>query len=280
VRVDSTTWVGRHEATSARDRRPAEGLLSSRSLSNGAPATGRLIVFLFQKSLEHSRIAGLMRMLRQSRDFLTSLSPDDRVAILSFDSHLKIWTDFTDDRSRLEPLLRDGVLLERASAVQATSPASLIERLDPAKGRRTYSIERALQYIGDALQPLPGSKSLVLFGYGMGRLGMNGVMMENDFEPARKALLASRTSVFSLDVTEADYHSLEAGLQLISEQTGGFYARTHIFPDQAMHRLAGALEGYYVVLVEKPVASRQSHDIDVRLTRRKGNVLARSDFAG
>ena len=103
--------------------------------------------------------------------------------------------------------------------------------------------------------------------------------MENDYGPARHALVASRTSVFSLDVTNADYHSLEAGLQLISEQTGGFYARTHIFPDSAIRRLSGALAGYYVLLVEKPESRRVMHDIEVRLARGKGRVLATSSYS-
>src|SRR5439155_16020303 len=134
------------------------------------------------------------------------------------------WTDFTSDRARPEPVLKRGVLLERPPAIAAASPISLVERLDPARGRKAYSIEKALQFIADALEPLPGSKSIVLVGYGMGRLGFGGVSMEADYEPARRALVAARTSVFSLDVTTADYHSLEAGLQLISAQTGGFYA--------------------------------------------------------
>jgi hypothetical protein len=133
--------------------------------------------------------------------------------------------------------------------------------------------------IGEALEPLPGSKSLVLIGYGFGRFNPNSVTMETDYDPARHALVASRTSVFSLDVTEADYHSLEAGLRLISDQTGGFYARTHIFPDDAMRRLSGALAGYYVLFVEKPESRRAVHAIDVGLTRRKGRVLATSSYS-
>jgi hypothetical protein len=80
-------------------------------------------------------------------------------------------------------------------------------------------------------------------------------------------------------VTKADYHSLEAGLQLVSEQTGGFFARTHLFPDLAMRNLAGALAGYYVLFVEKPTTAVGTHDIAVELIRRKGNVLARTAFA-
>ena len=80
--------------------------------------------------------------------------------------------------------------------------------------------------------------------------------------------------MFSLDVTDADYHSLEAGLQIVSEQTGGFYAKTHLFPDNAMRQLAGALAGYYALFVEKADAPGAVHDIKTELTHRKGRVLA------
>ena len=68
-------------------------------------------------------------------------------------------------------------------------------------------------------------------------------------------------------------------MQLVSEETGGFYARTHIFPDVAMRRLSGALAGYYVLFVEKPESERPMHNIEVELTRRKGNVLATSSYS-
>ena len=86
--------------------------------------------------------------------------------------------------------------------------------------------------------------------------------------------------MFSLDVTDADYHSLEVGLQLISEETGGFYTRTHLFPALAMRRLGGALAGSYVLFVEKPESRRRTHTIDVELTRRKGTVMARNQYEG
>ncbi|PYR54510.1 MAG: hypothetical protein DMF91_26670 [Acidobacteria bacterium] len=275
ARVDSAAWVG---GDARADQEPLESFHAI-DPARSQPE-GRLIIFLFQKSLEPSRIVGLMRMLHEGRDFLNTVAPNDRIAILSFDSHLTIWTDFTTDRARLEPVLRRGLLLERPSAVQAATPISLVERLEPSKGRRTYSIEKALQAIGEALEPLPGPKSIVLFGYGMGRLGWGGVTMDRDYEPARRALLAARASVFSLDVTNADYHSLEAGLQLISEETGGFYARTHLFPATTMRRLAGALTGSYVLFVEKPESQRRTHTIDVDLTHRKGTVMARSSYEG
>ena len=275
ARVESATWVGARDADLAAGRLEATPLPAAQ-----APiGPGRLIVFLFQKDLEPSRIIGLMRMLQKNRGFLHTLSPADRVAILSFDSHLKIWTDFTNDRERLDRLLAHGLLFERPPAVLAESTPSLVERLDPGRGRRTYTIERALELIGEALKPLSGSKSLIMIGHGFGRFSGGSVTMEKAYGPARDALVASRTSVFSLDVTNADYHSLETGLQLVSEQTGGFYARTHIFPDLAMQRLSGAIAGYYVLFVEKPEGRRATHDIEVALTSRKGQVLATRTYS-
>jgi VWFA-related protein len=275
ARVETATWVGGGDADV--DLAP----LRSTSLREvRAPAgPGRLIVFLFQKDVEAPRLRGLMKMLMRSRTVLETLTPDDRVAILSFDSYLKIWTDFTNDRTRLDRILAHDVLMERPPAVTASSAPSLVEHLDPESGRRTYGIERALELIGTALEPLPGSKSLVLIGYGFGQLSFSGVAMENDYGPARQALVAARTSVFSLDLTDADYHSLEAGLQIVSGDTGGFYARTNLFPDLAIQRLAGALAGYYVLIVEPPDSARAGHDVKTELTRRKGNVFATPRFS-
>ncbi len=257
---------------------PIEPLPAAATVTDDAASSthqGRLIVFLFQKDLEPSRIVGLMRMLVKSRRLLDTLTPNDRVAIVSFDSRLRIWSDFTNDRERFERILDHGILFERPGATSVSSEPSLVERLAPDSVHRAYGIERALELIGDALKPLPGSKSLVLVGHGFGRLSSSAMTMEDGYGPARRALVASRTSVFSLDVTDADYHSLEAGLRLVSEQTGGFYARTHIFPDLAMRQLSGALEGYYVLFVEKPeTAARPSREVEVELTRRKGHVLA------
>jgi len=271
-RVETAAWIGEHDTTvSAPVASPAA---SAEGSSGSAGPIGRLVVFLFQKDLDPSRIAGLMRMLMRSRDFLGTLTPADRVAVLSFDSHLKVWTDFTNDRDELTRILQHGVLLDRPPLAPRRSEPSIVDRLDPEQANHAYGMERALLLIGRALESLPGSKSIVLVGHGFGHYTPDGVFMEADYEPARRALVAARASVFSLDVTDADYHSLEAGLQMVSEETGGFYARTHIFPGQAMRRLSGALAGYYVLFVEAPDDIRGEHDVEVKLSRGKGTVLA------
>ena len=272
VAIESAMWVGGAKPDRSVEAPARDELVTDDGVS------GRLIVFLFQKDMEPSRLTGLMRMLIESQSFLDELTPRDHIAVLSFDYQLKIWLDFTNDREAVRRVLQREVLFKDPQPVRQTSAVSLAHRLDPATASKTYSIEKALHRIADALHDLPGSKSIVFIGHGFGRLGWGGVTMEHGYEDARDALMAARTSVFSLDVTNADYHSLEAGLQLVSRETGGFFARTHLFTEQAMNRLSGVMAGYYVLFLEQPNVGPGTHDVDVRLTRQQGTVLARNSY--
>ena len=271
ARLESLEWM----AGAPADDLPA---LESAAFDIASEPRGRLIVFVFQKSLERSRIVGFMRMLIKARGLLDTLTPQDRVAVLSFDSRLQTWLDFTNDFDRVRRVFQHGILFERAAPVQESVGLSLLRRLDSRTASRTYTIEGALRRIGEALEHLPGVKSVVLVGHGFGRLGLNGVTMENEYDAMRDALQAARASVFSLDVTEADYHSLEAGLQLIAADTGGFFARTHVFTEHAIDSLVGALAGHYALFVEQPPLERGAHRIEVKLTRRKGQVFANRTY--
>lgn len=273
ARIESVEWVSGSaaHAVPTLDARGVRGIVET--------APERLIVFLLQKSFEGGRLPGLMRTLLGTRGFLERFGPRDRIAVLLFDHHLEVRLDFTNDRERVRHVLERALVDPPPPLQEGVSP-SLAKRLDPERVQRTYSIERALRLIGEALQDVPGSKSIVLLGYGFGRLNPStgSVSMENDYEKAREALLSARASVFSLDVTNADYHSLEAGLQLVSAATGGFFARTHLFQDRAFNLLSGVLAGHYVLFVERPDLEPGTHRVDVKLTRKKAKVLARSSW--
>ena len=271
ARVESATWISGAE--------PSPDILDSSEFRTSYDTPrGRLIVFVFQKSLENHRITGFLRMLIEARGLIDTLTPADRVAVMSFDSRLHIWMDFTNNFDRVRRVFERGILFEREGPMQESIGPSLVRQLDRASVKKTYTIESALTRLGEALEPLPGAKSVVLIGHGFGRLGYSGVQMENEYAETRAALQAARASVFCLDVTEADYHSLEAGLQEVAEDTGGFYARTHLFHKRAMRELVGALAGHYVLFVERPSLAVGRHEIAVTLTRGKGDVFARRDY--
>jgi hypothetical protein len=95
---------------------------------------------------------------------------------------------------------------------------------------------------------------------------------------ALRGMAAARTNIFSLDVTDADYHSLEVYLEQLSDLTGGRYEKTHIFPGLAMQRVERAISGRYVLVFVKPRVSRGIHDIQVELVGHKGRVSARQYY--
>jgi VWFA-related protein len=257
----------------------AEGVPPAEAAAVGAVPVppGRLIVFFFQKDLHPSRTPGLLRMIHEASRMLDTLKSGDRVAVASFDSHLKLWTDFTEDRESLRRGIEHSVLFEdRAPEIVEGPFPSLAATFDPTAARHAGTAEKGLLVLAEALRALPGAKSMVFFGWGLGRMsGSLGVRMEADYGPAAAALLDSRTTVFSLDVTNADHHSLDVGLKKVARDTGGFYARTHDFPTSAMNRLRHALLGHYVLVFERPALPRGTHRVEVDLVGLSGEVLAR-----
>jgi len=266
--VDSLRWVS---GTTPYASGLTPELAARVGVTPGPP--GRLIVFFFQKDMHGSRLSGLMRMKTEARKLLDSLEPGDRVAVASFDTQLRLWTDFTDDRELLHRVVHRSVLMESAPAEVSPGTPSLLPAYERGAARRAASAEAALAVLGRALQPLPGTKSLAFFGWGLGRLSGGLFSMRPEYEEAQRALTDARVVVFSLDVTDADHHTLEVGLQNVAEATGGFYARTHDFPSLAMDRLEYALLGHYTLSFEKPLLPRGRHDVSVRLVAGKGDVL-------
>jgi VWFA-related protein len=281
ARVQSSAWIGGGPV-------PVSDAVSMPAPGDGADRTaaipGRLIVFLFQRSLARYHARGLIRILEQSRELVRGLGPPDRIAILTFDTSLKIWTDFTSDEAALDRILRRGLLFEKPPPVYVSPPPSLVDRLDPQTARRTYTIERAFELIARALDPLPGAKTIAFFGHGMGQMGRRSsdsgdMSAAPGYDAARRALTAARATVFSLDFTDADTHSLQYGLQRIAEETGGFYGHSLDFPERPMRWLTGALSGYYVLFVEKPEKSIGAGEISVTLARRTGHVFATRTYS-
>jgi VWFA-related protein len=238
---------------------------------------GKLVVFFVQADLNPTRISGQMRMRPYTRELLASLHPSDRVAVVSYDSHLKLWLDFTEDREAVHEVVDRAMIFSPEEDVEPSAPPSLAARFDEDAARRAASPEKALEVTAQALAGLPGEKTMIYLGYGLGRFGVGGVRMTPDFKPAVKALSRARVSVFVLDVTSADYHSLEVGLQSVAEATGGTYASTFRLPGVATDRIARAISGWYVLTFDREALDGiEPGQATVKLKGRRGEVLARS----
>jgi VWFA-related protein len=283
ARVESAEWIPESAAARALasidEPAPAE---VNTSMDQPAPR-GRLLVFFFQTDFTRlpSRTGGQMQLLSMRDKWLDWLEEDDRVAVFSFDSHLKFHLDFTSDKEKIRNAMEQALYTNEPLPPRMVPMPSLGKRIDREEMRKAKDSEAALIILGNALRSIPGPKSLILFGWGLGHyVHGQGVYMDYKYGGARYVLEMARVSVFSMDFTQADGHSLSAGLGKAADDTGGFYASTFRFPTLALERLQHTLTGHYELEVRKPeLKTRGYHTIEVDVPKRRtANVLARTSY--
>ena len=252
------------------------GPKASEAAEPGTPEfpEGRLIVLFFQADFTQSRLAGHMRMANEMVRSLDRLLPTDRVAVVSYDSHLKLRLDFTRDRDAIERAIFE---TWEVGGVSKPAPASgfpsLAAHFDLEAARKAASVERGLLVTAEALKRIPGGKVMFYLGWG---LRVNRVPVDRIWHArAVNALHEARVTVFTLDVSDADWHTLEIQLMWLADLTGGTYAKTHIFSTLALDLAFRAIEGRYVLVFARPDRPAGRHAIDLALRTKKGTVLSR-----
>ncbi len=281
VALESVEWIpaGRPEVGPDELSSLPEGSGASPSAAGAEFAVselpkGRLIVFFVQSDIGRFRTLGHMRLLHEMGPFITDLREDDRVAVVSFMSHLVLRLDFTNDQAAIRRALGRAIYHDDPPRPQQTVDGpSLLARLPADKAFNAYYVEDGLRLVAEALEPLAGAKSILFLGWG---IGINRVPKEERlWAEAISALYKSRTRLSALDVSTADYHTLEENLSAFAEMSGGSYQKTHLFPGLALNLAAEELAGHYVIVFEKPARPAGVHRIEVSLTGRKGEVWAR-----
>jgi VWFA-related protein len=276
--VESVLWIPASADAAETGTALEEGELAARDLAK--EPEGRLIVVLFQIdfAFHPSRTSGLLRMAPRAEQFINNLGESDRVAVFVFSSHLQLRADFTSDHAALSRMLTPTEILQGRMIPPEPSGPSLGDFFDPDEGRKAASMARALELIGESLQEIPGTKSLVFFGYALGRMSAGQrITIDDGYRLAMESLTDARTSVFSLDVTSADYHSLELGLREVAEDTGGFYIKTHLFPEVAMRKLTRVISSYYELELIPPPDLGEEYTIKVKVKRPRTDVYVRQD---
>ncbi len=218
------------------------------------------------------RAKGLMRVRSEMFRLLDHLVPSDRVAVVHFFSHLTVLTDFTNDRAVLEDALRRGLGASDDRDVRVSPYPSLAANLDFVQARRAAHVERALELVAQALVPIPGGKAVVVVGWGF--VANHAPVEGAEYVRALAALMRARANVFTLDTSDADWHTLETSLIVASEATGGTYAKTHLFAGGAVDRIARMLAGRWVLVCVAPDAVPRT--LTVALADGRGSVVARA----
>lgn len=208
---------------------------------------GRFIAIFIQNDLASNRNQGLLRMVHHGKRMIKKLKPDDWIAVFSFDSHLKMHLDFTrDHKAAIKAVNR--CLKKVPGKILFGGPfPSIADAFNVDEAEKAADPETGLRIIAETLEGLPGEKLLAYIGWGFGSLDESGVKLDRRYDKLQAALYTSNVTVFSMDLTVADYHSLEVAMKRVAFDTGGFYERTANHPEASINRFIGSIEGYYLV---------------------------------
>lgn len=249
-----------------------------------SPPTPPLVVVFVQADFHAVRIWGQLVALNLIESFLAGLPPEVPVAVASMDSHAKLWLDFTHDRDAAREAIwravRFGGEPPPFRSRDRRGPLSLAAGFDFDEALRATGPDRALELVARALAPLPGEKSVVFLGWGVGRQAASAPRHGGSYATALAWLRHASASVFVLDVTQADWHSLEAGLRKIADDSGGTFAYVRDVAHQDLARLAAVAASYYTLYLDPADLPPAGGRLEVELAGRRGRVLAQRSTLG
>jgi len=239
IPVEAVTWVDPVDPVLREAVEMSEEERRDLGLESFVP--GRLVVLFFQADFNAVRIKGHMSFLRDVPELLETFTPHDRVAVVAFDSHLKLWQDFTTDRKAVLDAVGDAYRFgaRPGSPREGNVPESLVEHFDFEAAKDAAFVEEGLALVARALEEFNGQRIIVFLGWGVGH---NNVKV---FRQAHRALLGAGVTLHALDITYADAHTLAFPLAGMAHATGGIYAATHLHPGAAIQTVAVALSGHY-----------------------------------
>lgn len=250
---------------------------------------GRFFIFLFHDLLRTDRetMGVITHQLRAGRDagrwVREGLAPGDLAAVASYDYRLKIHQDFTDDLVALERSISRAVSRRpEEEAAAALGAPSLLAELPAFRERRRRSgkLRGALNLLAEAVRPVGGPKSLLLFSVGIGLDGPErGLFGPRDEPTMIERLNDSELTVYCLDTTPPWVeHALAGTLGVLAEKTGGEYFG-HIGRFQGpLRQIERRLQGYYLLTYVSKRPGTGYRRIQVTIRERHLEVTARRGY--
>ena len=172
VPVASVTWVPEDDEPRRDAAGPAgeDAGVPREAATAAITRKGRLFILFIQTDFARNRvrIVGQMKFRPYAEQLIDSLREHDRVAVFSFDSHLKFRRDFTADKASIRAAISESLLIDHPPPPPAVPSPSLASRLDRQAMKRAASSEAALLILAKALRGIEGPKTLLLSGWGLG----------------------------------------------------------------------------------------------------------------
>lgn len=257
----------------------------------------RYFILLFQDM--HRVLPRLMAQQleagHRARRWVATLSPGDRVAVVSYDEALRVHLDFSSDLEAIERAIDEAAASRDPSARwpsrrPETEGPSLLAHLPegPELGRRSRRIQQALQLVGEAAAAIPGRKNLVFFGIGFGNVSDFGFYSPDPryYPPMVQSLNDGNVAVYGIDLVPADFSGrllqsgLGSALSSLAADTGGEYYFSFVNFSTPLERIDRDNNGYYLLSyrAEHPRDAAGYQEVDVDTVNPRFEVRARRGY--
>ncbi len=205
-----------------------------------------------------------MNISRYTRQWvLERLLPNDWIAVTSYDTSLKLWLDFSNDKREIEAALArmfsGGKPMETWPSRQAEAKEgpSLLRDLPQGKDlvKSSTKIYDAMRLLSGTMEGVAGRKNILFFSLGFGEARSGGVWTPDPryYPEMVQALNDKNIAVYPIDVvsttdagTIQDRGNNQALSQLASDTGGRYYFSFNTFLEP-LEAVAEENNGYYLL---------------------------------
>lgn len=266
-------------------RRLVQGDLANSGVNVDEVREERYFVLFFHK---YPGVPGSLTELVRARADVhrwleKNLLPNDKVAVIGYDTRMRIFSDFTSDPRILKNALSDVVTFARG--VEKRPPyagdQSMFDHLDFGEVRNeTGRIYDAFRLVAEAVEPIPARKIMVVFsqGFSEGSLGSDNAFMQ----PAIDALNRANVQTWTVEIPGLSDASFQQNLARIALDTGGEFFRNQVNYATTLANADKANAGYYLLSYRSPdpPAEGERRSIEVKLRNPEFTVTARPGYGG
>jgi VWFA-related protein len=237
-------------------------------------------------------LANELDAAQRAKDWvLKGRQPSDWVAVVSYDSKLKVQQDFTRDGQALAQAIGDAVQgKDREGNWPSRMPKgeapSLYSSLPQGNALRdkTGTIYDGLRILADAAGNVRGRKNLILFTNGFGRVNTFGQYVPDPryYPDMAHALNDNNVAVYSIDLLPSGtLHALGDAMSQLSNDTGGQYFNNFTTFSTPLQQIAKENSGYYLLSYRRERANGPAgfQKVEVKTTNPEFKVRARTGYA-
>ena len=260
--------------------------------------SSRYFIFFFHTQW-HLKSAGGDLMRQQLRAGLESrrwleeeMLPSDWVAVVGYNSKLRLYQDFTQDREALKKAFRAAAASKKPSTdvpLRRRSPGatelSILHRLPTGRElkKKVRNVYQALEQLAQTCSPIVGRKNLLMFTVGFGdEMGIGDAEADPRYYPQLEtALNDHNVAVYPIDTSPAGRGTRQTEfLTQLAEDTGGVYHEDFYGFIHPLRDIGGDNYAYYVLSYqsEHPAGEIGYQRIEVKARDESIQVRARKGY--